>query len=347
MVRGHGQGPVCRPHGRTNTRSVSGLQSRFRSRRQLIAAHTPARALSDTWASPFGRRDGRDLRRRLDGRHASYSRYSPRSPQARSRSRCPGRPGPGPDVPGHVRIVRITDRGQQVVRRWTIHSGATRTLSYRCARPFAIADVRISPRSRRRLTGGLTPGSSARRSRSTSSRPASESTAVRCTRPDLGARTLAGPGACGDGSGRCGHSHRPDPRDRRAVFSATSSSTRTWPRISPTTASTTFRDVTLHQSLLYPLLLAPAWFADSMNTTYGVAKGITAGAMALTAVPVYLWGRRLVPGLRPARRCADASPACLLLLGDSHALEAAFLPAFSWAHSRLLACSSVRRCSGS
>ncbi len=33
-----------------------------------------------------------------------------------------------------------------------------------------------------------------------------------------------------------------------------------------------FRDVTLHQSLLYPLLLAPAWFADSMNTTYGWRK---------------------------------------------------------------------------
>jgi hypothetical protein len=89
-----------------------------------------------------------------------------------------------------------------------------------------------------------------------------------------------------------------------------------------------FRDVTLHQSLLYPLLLAPAWFADSMNTTYGLAKGITASAMALTAVPVYLWGRMLFP---PAAALVAAALTLLLpafFFSEILMTEAAFLPAF-------------------
>ncbi len=89
-----------------------------------------------------------------------------------------------------------------------------------------------------------------------------------------------------------------------------------------------FRDVTLHQSLLYPLLLAPAWFADSMNTTYALAKGITASAMALTAVPVYLWGRRLVP---PTTALLAAALTLLLpafFFSEILMTEAVFLPAF-------------------
>jgi hypothetical protein len=89
-----------------------------------------------------------------------------------------------------------------------------------------------------------------------------------------------------------------------------------------------FRDVTLHQSLLYPLLLAPAWLARSMGTTYAVAKGITASAMALTAVPVYLWGRRLV---RPLHALLAAGLTLLLpafFFSGILMTEAAFLPAF-------------------
>jgi hypothetical protein len=89
-----------------------------------------------------------------------------------------------------------------------------------------------------------------------------------------------------------------------------------------------FRDVTLHQSLLYPLLLAPAWFADSMNTTYGLAKGITASAMALTAVPVYLWGRRLVPPLYALLAAALTLLLPAFFFSEILMTEAAFLPAF-------------------
>ena len=47
-------------------------------------------------------------------------------------------------------------------------------------------------------------------------------------------------------------------------------------------------------SILYPVLIAPAWLADSMSTTYDLAKVINAVLMSLAAVPVYLWARRLV-----------------------------------------------------
>jgi hypothetical protein len=89
-----------------------------------------------------------------------------------------------------------------------------------------------------------------------------------------------------------------------------------------------FRDTTLHQSLLYPLLLAPAWFADSMSTTYALAKGITAAAMSLAAVPVYLWGRRLVP---PAAALLAAALTLLLpafFFSEILMTEAVFLPTF-------------------
>jgi hypothetical protein len=50
-------------------------------------------------------------------------------------------------------------------------------------------------------------------------------------------------------------------------------------------------------SYLYPVLIAPAWLAGSMHTTYTLAKTINAIAMTLVAVPVYLWGRRIAPPL--------------------------------------------------
>jgi hypothetical protein len=48
-------------------------------------------------------------------------------------------------------------------------------------------------------------------------------------------------------------------------------------------------------SYLYPVLIAPAWLAHSMQTTYVLAKAINAVVMSLAAVPVYLWGKRLAP----------------------------------------------------
>jgi hypothetical protein len=89
-----------------------------------------------------------------------------------------------------------------------------------------------------------------------------------------------------------------------------------------------FRDVTLHQSLLYPLLLAPAWFARSMGTTYALAKGINASAMALVAVPVFLWGRRLVQPIYALLAAALTLLLPAFFFSGILMSEAAFLPAF-------------------
>jgi hypothetical protein len=47
-------------------------------------------------------------------------------------------------------------------------------------------------------------------------------------------------------------------------------------------------------SYVYPLLVAPAWWAGSIATTYAVAKAIGAVLMALGAVVVWAWGRRFL-----------------------------------------------------
>jgi hypothetical protein len=47
-------------------------------------------------------------------------------------------------------------------------------------------------------------------------------------------------------------------------------------------------------SLLYPALIAPAWLAHKMSTVYDLAKAINAVLVSLTAVPTYLWARRVV-----------------------------------------------------
>ena len=97
---------------------------------------------------------------------------------------------------------------------------------------------------------------------------------------------------------------------------------------------------------LYPLLLAPAWLADSMATTYGVAKAINAVVMSLAAVPVYLWGRRLV-----AERWAIAAAALTvampsLVFTGTLMAENAFLPVFllaAWAIARALEAPTLAR----
>jgi hypothetical protein len=81
-------------------------------------------------------------------------------------------------------------------------------------------------------------------------------------------------------------------------------------------------------SLLYPLLIAPAWWAATMATTYEIAKALNVVVMSLAAVPVFLWARRLVP-VRLALVVAG-----LVLLMPSFLYtgtlmtENAFLPAF-------------------
>jgi Dolichyl-phosphate-mannose-protein mannosyltransferase len=47
-------------------------------------------------------------------------------------------------------------------------------------------------------------------------------------------------------------------------------------------------------SVLYPFLLAPAWIADAVPTSYGLLKTINVTLMTAAALPVYLLARRVV-----------------------------------------------------
>ena len=47
-------------------------------------------------------------------------------------------------------------------------------------------------------------------------------------------------------------------------------------------------------ALLYPILIAPAWLEHTMTTVFGLVKVINATLISLTAIPVYLWARRVV-----------------------------------------------------
>lgn len=86
------------------------------------------------------------------------------------------------------------------------------------------------------------------------------------------------------------------------------------------------RHVTI--SFVYPTLIAPAWAAGAMSTTYGIARAINAVVMSVAAVPVYLWGRRF---LSPRGALAAAAlTLCLpvFVLTGTLMTENAFLPAF-------------------
>jgi hypothetical protein len=45
---------------------------------------------------------------------------------------------------------------------------------------------------------------------------------------------------------------------------------------------------------IYPILISPAWLADSTTTAYGLAKVINALLITLAAVPMFFWARRLM-----------------------------------------------------
>jgi hypothetical protein len=81
-------------------------------------------------------------------------------------------------------------------------------------------------------------------------------------------------------------------------------------------------------SVLYPLLVAPAWLAREMETTVLLAKAINVVAMSAAAVPVYLWTRRLAG----ARAALAAAGLTLLLPGLAYATalmtENLFFPLF-------------------
>jgi hypothetical protein len=79
---------------------------------------------------------------------------------------------------------------------------------------------------------------------------------------------------------------------------------------------------------IYPVLVSPAWLADSTATAYAIAKALNVGLMTLAAVPFFLWARRLV---RPAYALVATLLFLLLptgLYANLIMTESAFLPAF-------------------
>lgn len=84
-------------------------------------------------------------------------------------------------------------------------------------------------------------------------------------------------------------------------------------------------------SLLYPALIAPAWLAHKMSTVYGLAKGINAVLISLTAVPVYLWARRVVSPWWALLAAGLVLVQTGLVLSGMLMSESASLPAFMFA----------------
>jgi hypothetical protein len=106
------------------------------------------------------------------------------------------------------------------------------------------------------------------------------------------------------------------------------------------------RDEPLVTSLLYPLLIAPAWLAAELETTYALAKAINVVAMSSVAVPVFLWARSL--GGDAAGLVAAGLTLLLSGLVFTTALmtENLFLPLFvaaAWALARALDAPSAGR----
>jgi hypothetical protein len=88
-------------------------------------------------------------------------------------------------------------------------------------------------------------------------------------------------------------------------------------------------------NVLYPLLIAPAWRAGSMATTYTLAKGINVVVMTLAAPIFYLWARRLVSSVLSVVGVALVLAMPAFIYTGELMTENAFFPAF------LLACLAI------
>lgn len=84
-------------------------------------------------------------------------------------------------------------------------------------------------------------------------------------------------------------------------------------------------------SLLYSALIAPAWLVHKMSTVYGLAKAINAMLVSLTAVPVYLWARRVVSSWWALLAAGLVLLLTGLVLSGMLMSENAALPAFTFA----------------
>ena len=81
-------------------------------------------------------------------------------------------------------------------------------------------------------------------------------------------------------------------------------------------------------SVVYPALISPAWLAHPMGTTYGLAKAINVVVMTSTAIPLYLWARRLVSPVFALLTVALTLLMPSFVYTGMLMTENAFLPAF-------------------
>jgi len=84
-------------------------------------------------------------------------------------------------------------------------------------------------------------------------------------------------------------------------------------------------------ALLYPVLIAPAWLAHTMTTTFELVKAINATVISLTAIPVYLWARRVVSPWWSFVAAVLVLLITPLVLSGMVMSESAALPAFTLA----------------
>jgi hypothetical protein len=81
-------------------------------------------------------------------------------------------------------------------------------------------------------------------------------------------------------------------------------------------------------SILYPFVLAPAWFAESVPTTYGLLKTINVTLMTAASIPVYLLARQVVTrGLALVAALLTLTIPAFVVTG-ALITENAFFPAF-------------------
>ena len=88
-------------------------------------------------------------------------------------------------------------------------------------------------------------------------------------------------------------------------------------------------------NILYPLLIAPAWRAGSMATTYSLAKVINVVVMTIAAPVFYFWARRLVAPLLAVIGVVLVLAMPAFIYTGELMTENAFFPAF------LLACFTI------
>ena len=81
-------------------------------------------------------------------------------------------------------------------------------------------------------------------------------------------------------------------------------------------------------NVVYPALISPAWLAHPMGTTYALAKAINVVVMTATAIPLFLWARKLVAPVFALVAVALTLLMPAFVYTGMLMTENAFLPAF-------------------